>query len=221
MASLQKTMKLLVRGEGGLRPLREMGVQEILALSDLAASFPHAALDVLFHAWMELVDRRRSRMDVRQQLTRRFEAVGTLPAPWMGAAFEAVRRLERRTTGRHHVYVLACSGHGEGRRGLGLYAGQSRYTSERRFGEHLSGLREKRAARDFRLDRVGGRRVPLGLLPSFHAHLNPLSRAEADVLEVALVQALLSAGVPKALVGGPRVLKTSSAQDEAGAADAS
>ena len=216
MASLQKTWKLLARGEGGLRPLREMGMQEILAHSDLAATFPHAALDVLFHAWIELVDHRRSRLDVRQQLIRRFEAVGTLPAPWIGAAFEAVRRLERTTSGRHHVYVLACSGHGDDRRGLGLYAGQSRYTPERRFGEHASGLREKRAARDFRLDRVGGRRVPLGLLPSFHAHLNPLSRAEADVLEVALVEALLSAGVPKALVGGPRVLKPRSVEDGAG-----
>jgi hypothetical protein len=99
--------------------------------------------------------------------------------------------------------------------------GETKRRPERRFEQHASGLRSNKAARDFLLDRVGGRRVPLGLLPSFYAHLNPLSRDEAKKLEVALVQALLAAKVPAERVGGPRVLKAKTAQDEHDDPDAS
>lgn len=221
MTSMKTTLRRLALGNGGARPLQGLAAEAILDLCDLAAPEPHVHHDVLFHAWTELVDRRRSRKVVRDQLAERFAAAGTRPEPWLGDAMRAVQGIRRSTTGKHHVYVLVCNGYGDDRQGLGLYVGETWRRIEVRFGQHAAGLRKGNPARDFRLDRVGGRRVPLGLLPSFHAHLNPLIREEARQLEVALVQALLAANVPAARVGGPRVLKAKPEQDEHDDADAS
>lgn len=221
MTNLKATLRDLSQGKGGARPLQQLSATQVFELCDLAASEPHLRYDVLFHAWTELVDQRRSGRALKAQLEERFAAAGTQPETWLGDAMRAVQGLQRTTTGKHHVYVLVCNGFGEDRRGLGLYVGETKRRPERRFEQHASGLRSENAARDFRLDRVGGRRVPLGLLPSFHAHLNPLGREEAKQLEVALVQALLAAKVPAARVGGPRELTAKPAQDEHDDSDAS
>jgi hypothetical protein len=221
MTLLKATLKRLAQGKGGPRPLQVHSAEEILQLCDLAAEELHLRYDVLFQAWVELVDVRRSRKPVRNLLEQRFALAGARPASWIGSAMRAVQAVSRSTTGKHHVYVLVCNGFGEDRRGLGLYVGETWLRPAGRFVQHASGLSEQGAARDFRLDRVGGRRVPLGLLPSFHAHLNPLSRDEARQLEVALVQALLAAKVPAERVGGPRVLKAKPAKDEHDDPDAS
>jgi hypothetical protein len=221
MTLLKATLKKLAQGKCGVRPLQAHSAEEILQLCDLASGEPHLRYDVLFQAWVELVDVRRSRKPVRNLLEQRFALAGTRPAPWIGVAMRAVQAVSRSTTGKHHVYVLVKIGFDEDGKGMGLYVGETWLRPAGRFVQHASGLSEQGAARDFRLDRVGGRRVPLGLLPSFHAHLNPLSREEAKQLEVALVQALLAAKVPAARVGGPRILKANPAQQEHDDPDAS
>ncbi len=207
MTLLKATLKKLAQGKGGPRPLQAHSAEEILQLCDLAAGEPHLRYDVLFHAWIELLEVRRSRKPVRNLLEQRFAAAGTRPAPWIGSAMRAVQAVSRSTTGKHHVYVLVKIGFDEDGKGMGLYVGETARRPERRFDQHASGLRTKRAAQEFQLDRQGGARIPLGLLPSFHGHLNPVSRAEGKRLEVALVQALLAAKVPASRVGGPKVLK--------------
>jgi hypothetical protein len=214
MTNLKATLRNLAQGKGGVRPLQLLPATAVFELCDLAASEPHLRFDVLFHAWAELVDQRKSRKAVRDQLTECFAAAGTRPETWLGDAMRAVQGLQRTTTGKHHVYVLVCNGFGEDRQGLGLYVGETWRRIEVRFAQHASGLDKDKPAKAFKLKRSGGPRVPLGLLPSFYAHLNPLGREEARLLEVALVQALLAAKVPAARVGGPRVLKPKPAQDE-------
>jgi hypothetical protein len=221
MTTLKATLRSFEQGRGGARPLQQLPATAVFELCDLAASQPHLHYDVLFHAWAELVDQRQSGRALKAQLEDRFAAAGTRSETWLGDAMRAVQSVQRTTTGKHHVYVLVCNGYGDDRKGLGLYVGETKWRPERRFDQHASGLRSNKAARDFLLDRVGGRRVPLGLLPSFHAHLNPVSRDEAKQLEVALVQALLAAKVPAERVGGPRVLKAKTAQDEHDDPDAS
>jgi len=217
MTLLKATLKKLAQGKGGARPLQAHSAEEILQLCDLAAGEPHLRYDVLFHAWVELVEERRSRKPVRNLLEQRFAAAGTRSAPWIGSAMRAVQAVSRSTTGKHHVYVLVKIGFDEDGKGMGLYVGETSRRPEKRFEQHASGLRSKRTAQEFLLDRQGGARIPLGLLPSFHGHLNPLSKPEAERLEVALVQALLAAKVPAARVGGPKVLKP--ARKSGGGAD--
>jgi hypothetical protein len=221
MTTLKATLRSLEQGKGGARPLQLLPATAVFELCDLAASEPQLHYDVLFHAWAELVEERRSRKPVRNLLEQRFAAAGTRSASWIGSAMRAVQAVSRSTTGKHHVYVLVKSGFDEDGKGMGLYVGETARRPEKRFEQHASGLRTKRAAQEFLLDRQGGARIPLGLLPSFHAHLNPLSRDEAKQLEVALVQALLAAKVPAARVGGPRVLKAKPALDEHDDPDAS
>ena len=129
---------------------------------------------------------------------------GVRPEAWIHKARKAAKDVKRTTRGRHHLYVLAFDGCGEDGKGIGLYVGRSRYRPETRFKEHASGLAEKRAARRFRLTRNGAKHRPLALLPSFYAHLNPLTKDEAEMLEVALVEAMIAAGVPASRIGGPR-----------------
>jgi hypothetical protein len=221
MTTLKATLRSLEQGKGGARSLQLLPATAVFELCDLAASKPHLHYDVLFHAWAELVDQRRSGRALKAQLEERFAAAGTRSETWLGGAMRAVQSVQRTTTGKHHVYVLLCNGYGDDRQGLGLYVGETWRRPEVRFEQHAAGLRKGNPAKDFKLDRVGGRRVPLGLLPSFHAHLNPLSRDEAMQLEVALVQALLAANVPAARVGGPRVLKPKPTRDKHDDPDAS
>jgi hypothetical protein len=221
MTNLKATLRDLAQGKGGSRPLQQLSATQVFELCDLAVSVPHLRYDVLFHAWAELVDQRQSGRALKAQLEQRFAAAGTRSETWLGDAMRAVQGLQRTTTGNHHVYVLVCNGFGDDRQALGLYVGETKRLPEVRFAQHASGLEEDKPAKAFKLKRSGGRRVPLGLLPSFYAQLNPLGREEARLLEVALVQALLAAKVPAARVGGPRVLKAKPAQDELDDSDAS
>ena len=187
-----------------LRPFLRHSAHEVIDLARDSGERDVPSLDFLVRAWAELIDERNSRLALRSQLETFFLAAGMRPEPWLGAALKAAQGVTRQTRGNHHLYVLASNGFGEDGLGAGLYVGRSRYRPQRRFEQHTSGDARRHAARRFRLDRNGTRHVPLQLLPSFFAHLNPLSKAEAEVLEVALVHALLKAGVPVGRVDGPR-----------------
>ena len=152
----------------------------------------------------------KSKMAVRSALEAQLAPFGGRLEPWFVPAAMAAQGVRRTTRGGHHVYVLACDGFGEDGTEMGIYVGRSRYLPETRFAQHLSGLAEKHAARWFRLDRPGRKRRPLVLLPVFHTHLNPMTKAEAEEREVEMVHALLNAGVPKSQVGGPRSLSKKS-----------
>jgi hypothetical protein len=177
---------------------------------------PHRQFDVLVHAWAELVDERKSRKAVRSVLEGQFASFGVRPEPWLGAALKAAQRVERKTRGQHHLYVLVSDGFGEDGKGLGLYVGRTKYRPETRFAQHAEGRADSRSARWFRKDRPGQKHRPLALLPSFFAHLNPLSKAEAELLEMRLVEVLVAAGVPLARVGGPRDRTADEMEPEAG-----
>lgn len=187
-----------------LRPFLRHSANEVIDMARDSGDGSVPSLDFLVRAWAELVDERNSRLALRSQLEAFFLAAGVRPEPWLGAALKAAQGVTRTTRGNHHLYVLVSNGFGEDGRGAGLYVGRSRYRPQRRFEQHASGDPRRHAARRFRVDRNGTRHVPLQLLPSFFAHLNPLSKAEAEVLEVALVHALLKAGVPVGRVDGPR-----------------
>ena len=94
------------------------------------------------------------------------------------------RRFHRTAKGNHHLYAILLDGFvAKGR--FGVYIGESRYRPEKRFTQHLSGVRSSRVVQ----------RRGIALLPSLVAHLNPLARGEAKELEVALAQALMAMGI--------------------------
>lgn len=204
MRQMKQVLRGMAKSEGGVRPLMGLEAEQILGLSAMLDGKPHRQLDVLFQAWVEMSDHRNSSKALLKVLEGQFVTSGVRPEPWIGKAMRAAQGVKRTTRGRHHLYVLVCDGYDDDGKGLGLYVGESTSTPERRFNKHLSGLKENDAARQFRLNRPGRRHRPLALLSSLFAHLNPLPKAEAEVLEVALVEAMIAAGVPASRVGGPR-----------------
>lgn len=204
MTQMKQVLRAMAKGEGGARPLIGLRAEQILGISAMLEGKLHRQLDALFEAWAELIDERKSRKPIRAELGAQFLKLGVRPEPWIGNAMRAAQGVKRTTRGRHHLYVLVCDGFDEDRKGLGLYVGRSTCLPETRFAQHASGLEATNAARLFRLDRKGAKHRPLALLPSFFRHLNPLEKAEAEVLEVALVEAMIAAGVPESRVGGPR-----------------
>ena len=204
MKQMKQVLRDMAEGEGGVRPLMGLEAEQILGLSAMLDGKPHRQLDVLFQAWVEVSGHRNSSKALHKALEGQFVTSGVRPEPWIGNAMRAAQGVKRTTRGRHHLYVLVCDGYDDDGKGLGLYVGRSKYLPETRFGQHASGLEESHAARLFRRDRNGPKHKPLALLPSFFNHLNPLPKAEAEVLEVALVEAMVAAGVPASRVGGPR-----------------
>ena len=86
-------------------------------------------------------------------------------------------------TGRHSVYVVYLRDpRGDGR--AGYYVGMTGLTPERRFQNHLAGLKAARIVR-----RCGER-----LVPKLYTHLNPMPYAKAQRMEVALAESLRKRG---------------------------
>lgn len=196
------------RARGSLSSVR---TDNIVAMATQGNDGGLPSADFLAQAWYELVDVRRVRKSRREALEAAFRKLGVRPEPWLGAALQAAKGVTRTTKGHHHLYVLVYDGCGEDGLGLGVYVGRSRYKPETRFAKHAAGTSESKSARRFRLGRNGKRHRPIALLPSFFSHLNPLKCEEAKRLEVALVQALLAAGVPSSRVDGPRRYDTKKA----------
>lgn len=146
----------------------------------------HAAatqdFETLTDCWQ--IVRARSRVRPVRRLEQAAAEFDAAPIEWLDTARNVCRRFHRNTKGHHHLYAVLLDGFvNKGR--FGVYIGESRYTPERRLVQHLSGIRASGVVQ----------RRGVTLLPSLVAHLNPLGRAEAKVLEGELARALGAAGI--------------------------
>jgi hypothetical protein len=117
---------------------------------------------------------------------------GISPVEWLEKAAETTGLFKPETNGRHHLYIVLLSGlHGK-TPGYGLYVGETSKPPEIRFQEHLEGKRNRKGPL---YSRVVYRHCEC-LLPSLYNHLNPLSRAEAKILEGKIAEALKLEGIP-------------------------
>jgi hypothetical protein len=88
-----------------------------------------------------------------------------------------------RRTGHHHVYVVYLRNPaGDGK--AAYYVGMTGLTPEKRFRNHLDGVKAARVVRRF------GER----LVPRLYAHLNPMPYARAKEMEVFLADSLRKRG---------------------------
>ena len=92
-------------------------------------------------------------------------------------------RKKTAAAGHHHVYVVYLRNpKGDGR--AGYYVGMTGLTPEERFANHKAGIKAARVVRKF------GER----LVPRLYAHLNPMTFAEAQGMEVKLAEDLRARG---------------------------
>ncbi len=159
--------------------LKRYPSSELVQLSTMAAEARDYVLAT--HCAIEAA-RRRGRF--QRAILAPLEAADLPGINWWPEAIEAARSVRKTTQGNHHVYVVLLDGFARDSR-YGLYVGESRYTPERRFANHMNG---KHAARHVR-------RLGKCLLPELYAHLNPLSREEAKALEPVLAAAFRNAGI--------------------------
>jgi hypothetical protein len=86
-------------------------------------------------------------------------------------------------TGHHSVYVVYLRNpKGDGK--AGYYVGMTGLAPEARFQNHKAGIKAARVVRKY------GER----LVPKLYAHLNPMSFARAQQMEVALAESLRKRG---------------------------
>jgi hypothetical protein len=117
---------------------------------------------------------------------------GISPIDWLEKAAEATGQFTPATAGKHHLYIVLLSGLRGKKPGYGLYVGETSKPPETRFKEHTEGKRNRKGPL---YSRVVYRHCEC-LLPSLYNHLNPLSRAEAKVLEGKIAEALRLEGIP-------------------------
>jgi len=114
------------------------------------------------------------------------------PIDWLEKAAETTGQFTPATAGRHYLYIILLSNLRGKKPGYGLYVGETSKPLETRFKEHTEGRRNRRGPL---YSRVVYRYCEC-LLPSLYSHLNPLSRAEAKVLEEKIAEALRAEGIP-------------------------
>jgi hypothetical protein len=117
---------------------------------------------------------------------------GISPIEWLEKAAETTGTFTPETAGRHHLYIVLLSYLGGKTPGYGLYVGETSKLPEARFQEHAQGKRNRKGPLFSRIVR----RHCECLLPTLYSHLNPLSRAEAKILEGKIAEALRLAGIP-------------------------
>ncbi|HMA53500.1 MAG TPA: hypothetical protein VKT17_03515 [Acidobacteriota bacterium] len=95
-----------------------------------------------------------------------------------------IKRTSRLLDRRHHnVYVVYLRNpNGDGK--AGYYVGMTGLTPERRFENHKTGIKAASVVRKY------GER----LVPKLYEHLNPMTFAEAQVMEVQLAEELRKRG---------------------------
>lgn len=161
-------------------PDARMSADELIALATHAASLRD--FETLTDCWTIL--RARSRLRPVRRLERAIAELEAAPIEWLDVARSVCRRFHRTAKGHHHLYAALLDGFtNKGR--FGVYIGESRYTPEKRFMQHLAGVRASGVVQ----------RRGVALLPSLVAHLNPLARQEAKELEIELARALKAAGI--------------------------
>ena len=120
------------------------------------------------------------------------ESSGINQITWLEKAAETTGKFTPATAGRHNLYIVLLSNLRGKTPGYGLYVGETSKSPEVRFEEHLEGKRNRKGPL---YSRVVYRHCEC-LLPSLYSHLNPLSRAEAKVLEGKIAEALRAQGIP-------------------------
>jgi hypothetical protein len=143
-------------------------------IAELSPKHRHISMTV----WLDILESAQSR--------------GINAIDWLEKAAEVTGTFTPKTTGRHHLYIVLLSGLRGKKPGHGLYVGETSKPPEVRFEEHLEGKRNRRGPLYSRIVY----RYCECLLPSLYSHLNPLSRAEAKVLEGKIAEALRAEGIP-------------------------
>ncbi len=164
------------------QPLPDLTPYPTVQLVDLMTMAAESRDYVLATHVAREAQRRRPRY--RQAILAPLENAGMAAVEWWEKAIAACRTVKKTTRGNHHLYVILLDGFLKDSR-FGLYVGESRYTPENRFKNHLNG---KHAARHVH-------RMGKCLLPELYEHLNPLSRDEAKALEPVLAEAFRQAGI--------------------------
>ena len=107
------------------------------------------------------------------------------PVEWLRKAEAIANLFQKKTVGKHHVYIVLLEGFAAVSR-YGVYVGESYRTPAKRFAQHKAGY--KAAGSVLHKGRC--------LLPHLYAHLNPLGKKEAKDLEKRLGDAFRVAGIP-------------------------
>jgi hypothetical protein len=104
---------------------------------------------------------------------------------WLPAAYQVAQRFQARTRGRTHLYLVLLDFADRSRGPYGIYVGMSSYPAAQRFDQHKAGIRASGSVLKRGLEVLSG---PV-------LHLQYVARAEAQVLEAALAEALGDAGL--------------------------
>ena len=104
---------------------------------------------------------------------------------WLPLAYEVALRFRAQRKGRSHLYLVLLDYADRTRGPFGVYVGMSSYRAAQRFDQHKAGIRAAGSVLKRGLEVLTG---PV-------LHLQYLARAEAQVLEGALAEALGDAGL--------------------------
>jgi hypothetical protein len=104
---------------------------------------------------------------------------------WLPTAYEVALRFARKSHGRSHLYLVLLDYADRSRGPYGVYVGMSSYRPAQRFDQHKAGIRAAGCVLKRGLEVLTG--------PTLH--LQYIARAEAQVLEGALAEALSDAGL--------------------------
>ncbi len=104
---------------------------------------------------------------------------------WLPTAYEVALRFAPRRKGRSNLYLVLLDYADRTRGPFGVYVGMSRYSPAQRFDQHKAGIRAAGSVLKRGLEVLTG---PV-------LHLQYLARAEAQLLEGALAEALGDAGL--------------------------
>ncbi len=104
---------------------------------------------------------------------------------WLPLAYEVALRFRAQRKGRSHLYLVLLDYADRSRGPFGVYVGMSSYGAAQRFDQHKAGIRAAGSVLKRGLEVLTG---PV-------LHLQYLARAEAQLLEGALAEALGDAGL--------------------------
>jgi hypothetical protein len=104
---------------------------------------------------------------------------------WLPTAYEVALRFAPRRKGRSNLYLVLLDYADRTRGPFGVYVGMSSYTPAQRFDQHKAGIRAAGSVLKRGLEVLTG--------PTLH--LQHIARAEAQMLEAALAEALGDAGL--------------------------
>jgi hypothetical protein len=164
----------------GERPFKELRADALLRKVQAAALKKDYVVATYCH---EEAEHRRKR--TRRRIARALRDGAIEPVEWLRKSEAIANSFQRKTSGRHHVYIVLLEGFAAVSR-YGVYVGESCRTPAKRFEQHKAGYN------------AAGAVLHKGrcLLPHLYAHLNPLGKKEAKDLERRLGDAFRGSGIP-------------------------